>query len=135
MTEVASEGVCGTQHPYAEVDPKNYGTPCDYPAGHPPVVDEEGGEWDHGYRFPSGPGGEPALLWNGYLGEPDERGEPEPRQVEVMTHDEIVARLHARHREHLGWTEDELPVAECAWCAMYAEWIAPLLAEARASDR
>jgi hypothetical protein len=59
-------GLCGARHPDAEADPKNYGTPCDYPAGHPPVVDEEGVEWDHAYRF----GGEPAMLWTGYLGEP-----------------------------------------------------------------
>jgi hypothetical protein len=58
--------VCGALHPDAEEDPKNYGTPCDYPAGHEVIPDEEGNKWDHGYRFQ----GEPACWWNGYLGEP-----------------------------------------------------------------
>lgn len=42
-----------------------------------------------------------------------------------MTHEEIVAALHAAHLAHLG--EDPEIVEDCAPCSVYAEWVAPLL--------
>jgi hypothetical protein len=42
-----------------------------------------------------------------------------------MTHEEIVEALHRAHLTHLG--EDPDIVEDCAQCAMYAEWAAPLI--------
>jgi hypothetical protein len=54
-----------------------------------------------------------------------------------MTHEEIQAALHQAHLKHLGWDDparlswkDPFPPEECGNCAMYAEWVAPLLAAA-----
>ena len=49
--------------------------------------------------------------------------------ADAIEHEVIHAGLHRAHREHLG-LEPSDPVG-CAECAMYAEWVAPLLLDAR----
>jgi hypothetical protein len=50
-----------------------------------------------------------------------------------VNHEQIVARLHAAHLTHQG--DDPEIVEDCAVCAMYAEWVAPLIAEAEEQAR
>ena len=78
--------VCGAQHPNAEDDPKNYGTACDYEAGHDRISDEEGSLWDHGYRYQ----GQWAGLWNGTLAQERAR-----RQADGVLVGRAVGRLHS----------------------------------------
>jgi hypothetical protein len=48
-----------------------------------------------------------------------------------VTHEQIVEALHRAHLTHQG--EDPDIIEDCAVCAMYAEWAAPLIEEARAA--
>lgn len=86
LGEPLMSDVCGAQHPYAEDDPKNYGTPCDYPKGHGPIADDEGDLWDHAYRFE----GIPACHWTGTL-----EAEKARRQADGVLVGRAVGRLHA----------------------------------------